>query len=94
MQRVRHRGLAGSEVGIPEGPFAAQETAAEPQVALPEEEREIADVEDAMKREEAGEWNQCDGGGEPSPAESIEQAPAARTAPSIVAARWWIRNSR
>ena len=86
MQRVRHRGLAGADVGIPERPFAAEETAPEPQVALPEEERQIADVEDAMKREEAGEWNQRDGRGEPSPAESIEQLPAARRATPVVVA--------
>ena len=72
MQGVRHRRLAGADVGIPERPFAAEQTAPEPQVALPEEERQIADVKDATKREEPGEGNQRDGHGEPSPAESIQ----------------------
>ena len=94
VQRVGHRGLAGADVGIPERPFAAEQTAPEPQVALPEEERQIADVEDAMKREEPGEWNQRDGRGEPSPAESIEQAAVDRTATPVVVANRWIRNSR
>src|SRR4029450_10899254 len=60
IERVRKRGLASRGVRIPPWPCAGQKGASDPNVARPEEHRQVADVEDFREAQALREWHTGD----------------------------------
>ena len=57
MQSVSNRRLTGSDIGIPQRPFAGKQRSPQPEVASPEIEAQITNEENSRIAEAGQEWN-------------------------------------
>ena len=69
MQSVSNRRLAGSDVRIPQRPFAGQQRSPQPEVTSPEMEAQITNVENTRIAETRQEWNRSNDNDKADPQE-------------------------